>query len=575
MDLKELRENIVGLNTLFETPYGERMMTYADYTASGRSLKFIEKYMLEIQKIYANSHTDDDCTGKTMTGLLHKSEEIIKKELNASKNCMIIATGNGSTGAIAKFSEILGIYMPPATKVKLEQLVDNFLDMEENFEYRDAFDQLNDKWLKSRPVIFIGPYEHHSNILIWRESIAEVVEIKLGSDGYLDIDDLKYNLHREEYKNRIKIGSFSAASNVTGIKTEVYEISRILHENGALACFDFAASGPYVEINMNLNDESYFDAVFISPHKFIGGPGTTGLLVMNEKHYNNALPPTVAAGGTVNYVNRFSQDYNEVPEEREKAGTPGILQMIKAALVFELKGRVGADRIEEIEETYTRQFFERFKNNKNIEILGPLDAQKRISIISFMIKNKGKYLHPRFVTKLLNDLFGIQSRAGCACAGPYGHRLLSIDDETAKIMRSFLKEGMRSLKLGWTRVNFHYVMSQEEVAFILDAIEFISTYGYLFLNEYEVNLQSGEWRHINESEANSWVTDFGIDRSIKLQESKEPYQSVDRSKAYQKYLDESHKMAATILTNAERLPFRTMNGKYEEQRWFDFANEFR
>ena len=574
MDLKELRENIVGLNTIFETPYGERIMTYADFTASGRSLKFIEKYMLQIQKIYANCHTEDDCTGKTMTRLLHKSEEIIKKELNATKNCMIIATGNGSTGAIAKFSEILGIYMPPETKVKLEQLVDDFLDIEENFQYRDAFDQLNDKWLKSRPIIFIGPYEHHSNILIWRESIADVVEIKLSGDGYLDIDDLKYNLHREEFINRIKIGSFSAASNVTGIKTEVYEISRILHENGALACFDFAASGPYVEINMNLNEVSYFDAVFISPHKFIGGPGTTGLLVMNEKHYNNTLPPTVAAGGTVDYVNRFSQDYNEVPEEREKAGTPGILQMIKAALVFELKGRVGVDRIEEIEEIYTRQFFERFINNKNIEILGPLDAQKRISIISFMIKNKGKYLHPRFVTKLLNDLFGIQSRAGCACAGPYGHRLLSIDDETAKIMRSFLKEGMRSLKLGWTRVNFHYVMSQEEVTFILDAIEFISAYGYLFLNEYEVNLKSGEWRHIKEIDSNSWVTDFGIEVSLKLKDSFDPHQSIDRSNVYKKYLDDSRNIAANILTNAELLPFGIMNTKYEAVRWFDFVNEF-
>lgn len=574
MNLKELRENIVGLDTIFQTPYGGRIMTYADFTASGRSLIFIEKYMLEIQKIYANSHTDDDCTGKTMTGLLHKSEEIIKKELNASKNCMIIATGNGATGAIVKFCEILGLYMPPATKVKLEQLVKDFIDIDGTAEFSTIFDQLNDRWLKSRPIIFVGPYEHHSNLLIWRESIADVIEIKLNSDGYLDKDDLKYTLQKEAYKNRTKIGSFSAASNVTGIKTEVYEIAQILHENDALACFDFAASGPYVDINMNLNDTAYFDAVFISPHKFIGGPGSTGLLIMNEKHYDATLPPTVAGGGTVNYVNRLVQDYNEDPEEREKAGTPGILQMVKAALVFELKSKIGTAKIEEIEEMYTRQLFDRFSNNKNIEILGPLDASKRISIVSFMIKNNGKYLHPRFVTKLLNDLFGIQSRAGCACAGPYGHRLLSIDDETSNTVRTFLKEGMRSLKLGWTRINLHYVMSQEEVTFILDAIEFVSTYGYLFLNEYEVNLKTGEWRHIKEIDLNSWVPDFGIEMSLKLQESVESNQNVDRSKSYKMYLDYSNSMASELLSSTELLPFGTMKGKYETMRWFDFVNDF-
>lgn len=571
MNLDVLRKEIVGLDKFFKTPYGERVMTYADYTASGRALKFVEKYLVEIQKFYANTHTEDDITGEVMTNLLHKAEKIVKNELNASKNCYVIEAGAGATGAVLRLSEILGLYFAPATRERFKNLIDNS-DLNKEFN-KNLYEELKRELHDNGPVVFIGPYEHHSNILMWRESIAEVVEIKLNSEGYLDLEDLENKLKDEKYSERVKVGSFSAASNVTGIKTDVCKVADILHENNAIACFDYAASAPYVEIDMNPENGSYLDAVFFSPHKFLGGPGACGVLVINSKLYDNSIAPTTAGGGTVDYVSELGQDYYKDPEEREKAGTPGTMQAIKAALAIELKNKIGLEKIEELEYEYTKKFMDRFENNENVVVLGPKDPDKRVSIISFMIEHKGKDLHPRFITKLLNDLFGIQSRAGCACAGPYGHRLLGIDSAKSEIFRGIIQKDVHSLKPGWTRINLHYTMTEEDVDFILDAIEFIAEYGYLFLEEYQIDLKSGSWNHINSIDQINLINNFGIKSSFDYINKVFEYEKIiDREIEYKKYLNEAKEKAEKlkIIYSGDFKKYK--DEYYESLRWFDFIN---
>ncbi|MDW7669135.1 MAG: aminotransferase class V-fold PLP-dependent enzyme [Bacillota bacterium] len=571
MKIDILRKEIVGLNKFFDTPYGKRVTTYADYTASGRALKFIEKYLLEIQKFYANTHTEDDITGEVMTNLLHESEKIVKKELNASRNCYVIEAGSGATGAVLRLSEILGLYFAPATRERFKNLIDNSKLNSEN--KKNIYEELKKELHDNGPVVFIGPYEHHSNILMWRESIAEVVEIKLNKEGYLDLEDLEIKVKDEKYSNRAKIGSFSAASNVTGIKTDVYKVADILHENNGIACFDYAASAPYVKIDMNPETGSYLDAVFFSPHKFIGGPGACGILVINSKIYDNTIPPTTAGGGTVDYVSELGQDYYKNPEEREKAGTPGIIQAIKASLVIELKNKIGIEKIEELEYLYIKKFMDRFKDNKNLIILGPKDPDKRVSIISFMVEYKGKHLHPRFVTRLLNDLFGIQSRAGCACAGPYGHRLLGIDSKKSEIFRKIIQKDIHSLKPGWTRINLHYTMTEEEVEFLIDAVDFISNYGYLFLDEYEIDLKSGNWLHKNSIQQIDFIRNFGIESSFEyIGKSFKYEEEIDRSYEYKKYLDEAEIKARELKERFTGDFKKYKDDYYESLRWFDFIN---
>ncbi|MFP4547477.1 MAG: aminotransferase class V-fold PLP-dependent enzyme [Fidelibacterota bacterium] len=488
-----LRKEIIGKDMLFETPYGKRPLVYADYTASGRALKSIEDYLQYLLQFYANTHTSDDFTGKTMTALFHEAEKKIKDYVNAGEEGRIIFTGTGATGGITRLLQILGLFWAPATEARIRK----YLEVcKERGKIIGCNNFLSEYMKNHQPVVFVGPYEHHSNEIMWRHTFCEVVETPIGRDGYLDLAALEEYLNDPKYDDRYKIGSFSAASNVSGIKTPVYEVARLLHQNDAIACFDFAACAPYVDIDMNRDPESYFDAVFLSPHKFLGGPGASGLLIFNERIYNRNLPPSISAGGTVIYVNQKEEVYIKKIEERENPGTPGIMQAIKAALVFDVKNKAGVDKIEAIENYYLRRFQESFQDMDEMVLFGPLDPEKKINIIPFNIKHKDRYLHPKLVTRLLNDLFGIQSRAGCLCAGPYGHVLLHVDDVLSeKYKRCVANKGYEGVKPGWVRINIHYTVSEDEFQYIIKAIKFIIRHGSKFLSKYEFSLEHGEWCH--------------------------------------------------------------------------------
>ncbi len=330
--------------------------------------------------------------------------------------------------------------------------------------------------------------------------------MQLDSDGNIDLEHLETLLSDPRYQNRLRIGSFSAASNVTGIRSQVRAITSLLHRHGALACFDYAACAPYVEIDMNPEpdgprDDPSIDAIFVSAHKFLGGPGASGILVFNERIYHRELPPSVSAGGTVDYVGIADMDFIADIEEREKAGTPGVLQTLKAALVFEIKEAVGVDCISAREHEYTRRAMQSWAANQHIEILGNPDPARRVGILSFNIKDSsGHYLHHKFVTALLNDLFGIQSRAGCSCAGPYGHRLLDIDRPTSERYRHAVQGGYCGMKPGWCRVGLHWVMDDAETDFVIEAVHFVANHGHRFLDLYDFEMSTGTWSHHDNQE---------------------------------------------------------------------------
>lgn len=569
LSVEDLRKEIIGSDTFIQTPYGSRLITYADYTASGKTLRFIEKYLIKIQEVYANSHTEESTTGKTMTDLVHLSEKKIKKCLNALDDDYIIPVGTGATGAIQKLANILGVYYSPILRDKINCYID---DRESKKCERDCTGNFFKHINEEKPVVFITPYEHHSNDLIWRESFTEVVEINLDEEGFLDLDDLREKVSRSEYKNRVKIGSISAASNVTGIKSPVYEIAKILHQNNAFACFDFAAGAPYVEINMNKDNLSYFDAVYLSPHKFIGGPGSSGILVINKSLYDKSSPPTVAGGGTVDYVSSNGYDFVEDVEAREMAGTPGILQIIKASLAIELKESITTDVIEEREKFLMNRVFDRLLKNSDIDILGPHDPDKRLAIMSFNIKYEDGYFHHKLVTKLLNDLFGIQSRAGCACAGPYGHRLLNVDSEKSTKYRNIVKDGYNSLKPGWVRVNFHYLMTDDEVDFICDALEYISKNGYLFVNEYTMNIKSGIWTHSDYEEKNEISDNFGIEESFKMiNEDIFVNKNINHELEHIKYMTEANVLADRLIKLYKKQDITFEDKLVDELRWYPIS----
>ncbi len=476
--IEQVRNSVIGADSAVITPFGTRRVTYADYTASGRSLTFIEDYIRDqVLPLYANTHTETSGTGLQTTRFREESREVIRRCVGgrAGEHSVIFA-GSGSTGAIDRLVTILGLRIPA--------------------ELDDRFDLSGRIPAAERPVVFVGPFEHHSNELPWRESIADVVEIAEDPDGHIDLDDLARRL--AEFSERpLKIGSFSAASNVTGIISDTSAISSLLHANGALSFWDCAAAAPYVAIEMrspDVNGDDYKDAIFISPHKFIGGPGTPGVLVVRTDLLRNRVP-SVPGGGTVAYVNPLDHRYLADPEHREEGGTPAIVESIRAGLVFQLKEAVGTEEIRDREEDFISRAIAAWSSNPNIQILGNAEAE-RLSIVSFVVRaGNDRYLHHNFVVAALNDLFGIQARGGCSCAGPYGHRLLGIDLETSHRFEDEIAKGCEVIKPGWVRVNFNYFISEEEFQYIIAAVDLIASDGWKLLPLYRFDSATALWRH--------------------------------------------------------------------------------
>ena len=484
-----LRADTIGADAVVETPFGRRPLVYADFTASGRQLGAVEDRLRALAPYYANAHTEDSLTGRTATALLHDAEAAIKDAVRAGPGGKVVCCGNGSTGAIHKLQEILGVAVPPATLRDIGERLASTIGA-------DAAGRLADDLRARGPVVFVGPYEHHSNEVTWREGLCTVVEVGLDARGQVCLSDLEARLADPAWAGRRLIGSFSAASNVTGVVAPVHEIARVLHAAGALALFDYAAAGPYVEIDMTPADPAArLDAVFLSPHKFLGGPGSAGLLVFDQALYPDGLAPSVGGGGTVSYVNGTEHDYHADIEARETAGTPGLYQVLRAAFALDVKRAVGVGVIREREHAHLARVLEAWGGHPRIELLGPTGLD-RLPIVSFNVRDgRGSVLHPRFVTVLLDDLFGIQSRAGCSCAGPYGHRLLGIDAETSGRFRACIAGGIHGLKPGWARVGFHYTHDDDEVGYLLDAVAFVADWGARFLSLYRFDLETGAWVH--------------------------------------------------------------------------------
>ncbi|MBX3092199.1 MAG: aminotransferase class V-fold PLP-dependent enzyme [Cryobacterium sp.] len=472
-----VRECVIGDDRLMDGPYGLKPVTYADYTASGRSLSFLEDFLRdEVLPRYANTHTESSGTGLQTTRLREDARDTIRRAVNGDDDTMVIFTGSGSTGAIDKIVGMLGLRLP--------RELDDKYNLDERIPSAE------------RPVVFIGPYEHHSNELPWRESIADVVTIHEDADGHIDQAQLADELRM--YADRpLRIGSFSAASNVTGILSDTHAITRLLHEHGALAFWDFAAAAPYIDVEMNRvggDPIERKDAIFISPHKFIGGPGTPGVLIVNRALLRNAVPHVVG-GGTVAYVNESTHRYLANPEHREEAGTPAIIESIRAGLVFQLKEAVGVETIHALEHDFLRRAIAAWNAHPSIEVLGNPEAE-RLSIVSFVVKRPdGKYLHHNAVVAMLNDVFGIQSRGGCSCAGPYGHRLLGIDEALSHEYDEQITNGCEGIKPGWVRVNFNYFISDEVFRYIVNAVTMIAEHGARLLPDYRFDAASGLWRH--------------------------------------------------------------------------------
>ncbi|GAP42706.1 selenocysteine lyase [Lentimicrobium saccharophilum] len=465
------RRNTIGHDAEYDTPFGRQKLIYADWIASGRLYKPIEERLsYEIGPFIGNTHTETSETGTSMTRAYHEAHKRIKKHVNAGPEDVIITAGFGMTGVIVKFQRMMGLKM-------CGQLTDSKCFKE-----------------KERPVVFVTHMEHHSNHTSWFETMSDVVVLAPDKDLLVDPDELRRQL--ENYKDRpLKIGAFTACSNVTGVGTPYHQLAKIMHENGGFCFIDFAASAPYADINMHPEDPlEKLDAVLFSPHKFLGGPGSSGVLIFDRSIYKSRTPDQ-PGGGTVDWTNPWGEyKYVDDIELREDGGTPGFMQAIRTALCIELKERMGTVNIAKREEELLERAFHGMDKIPGLHILAN-NQRKRLGVISFYFEN----IHYNLVVKLLSDRYGIQVRGGCACAGTYGHYLLDVSYEHSKRITELINHGDLSQKPGWVRLSLHPTMTNNELDHILNALEEISLHHQTWMKEYMYNKHTNEFRHIQDN----------------------------------------------------------------------------
>ena len=490
----QFRNNIIGHQQYFDSPFGKKQILYADWTATGRAYRPIEEAMLnEIMPFVANTHTETTVTGTFMSKTYEQAKHIIKKHVHALGDEVLIFCGSGMTGAVNKLQRIIGLRIP-------ERIMDYVKENNARIEWDEDL----------RPIVFVTHMEHHSNQISWLETIATVEIINSDQNGNVDLVHFRYLL--EQFKHRKnKIAAITACSNVTGIETPYHEIAKIIHEYEGLCFVDFACSAPYVNIDMHPEDKgTHLDAIYFSPHKLLGGPGTPGVLIFNSKLYKNKVPDQ-PGGGTITYSNPWKiHEYTDGIEQREDGGTPPFLMGIKAAMCIRLKEKMGVENILKREKELLEIIIDRFSQIKNVEILEG-NVKKRLGVVSFTVTGA----HYNLIVKILNDRFGIQTRGGCSCAGTYGHKLLNVDKTKSYEILNAIRSGDLLSKPGWTRLSIHPTMINSEIDFMMDAIEATATHFREWEKDYTYDPISNEYvfskfEQIEQGQFNNWFQELSF-----------------------------------------------------------------
>lgn len=467
---RPFRENTIGVDQTFQTPFGERPIVYADWVASGRLYAPIEQRMIESFGPYVgNTHTEITVTGAVMTSAYQEAHRIIKQHVNAGPDDVIITAGFGMTAVVNKFQRILGLRI-------CEQFRDQIHIAQQD-----------------RPVVFLTHMEHHSNHTTWLETLADVVVLEPDQTGLVDPEQLHGLLHQYQDR-RAKIGAFTAASNVTGIEPAYHRLAAIMHEHGGVCFVDLAAAAPYAAIDMHPADPAErLDAVYFSPHKFLGGPGSSGVIVF-DRHLYHLEVPDHPGGGTVDWTNPWG-DHRFVRsiEAREDGGTPGFLQAIRAALAVRLKEQMGVSKILRRERELLDYALPALRAIPKIHLLAN-QMEDRLGIISFYVED----VHYNLITKLLNDRFGVQVRGGCSCAGTYGHYLLHVDPTRSRHIAERIDRGDLSEKPGWVRLSLHPTMTDAELRYIVDALGQVIADAPQMQADYIYSPHSNEFHHRDE-----------------------------------------------------------------------------
>ncbi|MEN2399146.1 aminotransferase class V-fold PLP-dependent enzyme [Flavobacterium sp. MC2016-06] len=467
----DFKENTIGVNHSFESVYGKQNLLYADWVASGRLYRPIEAIMLnKIGPMIANTHSFSSQTGKASTYAYQHARDIIKKHVNANDSDCLVTAGSGMTGVLSKLQRIIGLRTNNTSNYTVNTNTD-------------------------RPVVFITHMEHHSNQVSWHETTAEVVVLEPDENNLVDPKKLSAAL--EKYLDRtVKIGSFTACSNVTGIITPYHKLAQIMHQHGGVCFVDFAASAPYVKINMHPeNPEEQLDAIFFSPHKFLGGPGTCGVLVFNEKLYKSTIPDN-PGGGNVKFTNPWGgYQYSDIIEVKEDGGTPGFLQVMRTALALQLKEKMKVENIKNREKEQLELCYAELLKIKGLSILGDLKAD-RIGCVSFIIED----IHYNLIVRLLNDRFGIQVRGGWSCASTYAHYLFNINQTASNQITNELQQKNQSNKPGWVRFSLHPIMTNEDILFICKAVKKVAANYQEWQKDYQYNPSSNEFESLIKKE---------------------------------------------------------------------------